>query len=64
MLLRNLVSAKESVVVKKVFRKCESFSDVNSLHNICVAFEEAHKDTAVPDFDRNLGWETIPKNPL
>ena len=60
MLLRKLVSGLESVGLKEeVFRKCETFKDVDSLRKFCVAFEAAHKDAASPGFGGNIGRETL-----
>ena len=55
MLLRKLVGGLESAVLKEeVFRRCETFHDVDSLRKFCVAFEAAHRDAA----SLKSRWET------
>ncbi|KAK3880047.1 hypothetical protein Pcinc_015434 [Petrolisthes cinctipes] len=59
MLLRKLVSGIASVELKEeVFRRCDSFSEVDSLRKFCVAFEAAHKDATRPGVStKNIGRE-------
>ncbi|MPC48895.1 hypothetical protein E2C01_042681 [Portunus trituberculatus] len=59
MLLRKLVSGLESVMLKEVFRKCESFGDVDSSCKFCVAFKAAPKDAACPGLGRKFWWKTL-----
>ncbi|KAK3894919.1 hypothetical protein Pcinc_001367 [Petrolisthes cinctipes] len=59
MLLHKLVSGIASVELKEeVFRRCDSFSEVDSLRKFCVAFEAAHKDATRPGVStKNIGRE-------
>ncbi|KAK3887585.1 hypothetical protein Pcinc_008290 [Petrolisthes cinctipes] len=61
MLLRKLVSGIASVELKEeVFRRCDSFSEVDSLRKFCVAFEAAHKDATRPGVStKNIGREAM-----
>lgn len=59
MLLRKLVSGLAWVELKEeVFRRCDLFSDVDSLRKFCVAFEAARNDTTRPSVSaKNIGRE-------
>lgn len=64
MLLRKLVSGLESVVLKdEVFRKCESFKDVDSSHKFCVKFpiktKQAPSASSPPSHAVNTGTNRI-----
>lgn len=55
MLLRKLVSGLGSAVLKEeVFRRCDTFHDVDSLRKFCVAYEAAHRDAAAPGSGGNF----------
>ncbi|MPC64895.1 hypothetical protein E2C01_059017 [Portunus trituberculatus] len=60
MLLHKLVCGLHSVVLKEeVFREFESFSDVDSLRNFCIAFEAAQKDARHVAEGGSFGRESV-----
>ncbi|MPC54440.1 hypothetical protein E2C01_048359 [Portunus trituberculatus] len=59
MLLRKLVCGLHSVVLKEVFRECESFSDVDSFRKFCIALEAAQNDARHAAGGGSFGRESV-----